>query len=81
MLCCFYLHNNFLSCRYYDRYRDKKDLAEEVLKMKLEMISPFKEYIPEKYPLIHRPKTHRASWLKKRDEMIARRIEQFKDLP
>lgn len=68
--------------RYFDRYRDKKDLAEEVLRMKLKMISPFHENPkPEKYPLIHLPKTYKPSWLKLREEIMHRRLEQYKDLP
>ena len=68
--------------RYYDRYRDKKDLAEEVMKLKMDMISPFSDY-PEKfkYPLIHRETKYKPSWLKRREEHMHRRIEQFKDLP
>jgi len=67
--------------RYFDRYRDKKDLAEEVLRMKLQVTSPFKGRPPQdKYPLIHREKTYKPSWLKLREELMHRRLEQFKDL-
>ena len=70
-----------LFARYYDRYRDKKELAEEVMKIKMKMVHPFKE--PEKsvFPLIHRETSYKPSWLKKREELMHRRLEQFKDLP
>ena len=75
-------HSFFNFFRYYDRYRDKKDLAEEVLKMKLAMISPFTAYKKPKYPMIHRTRRDaKPSWLVKREDLMHRRIEQFKDLP
>ena len=67
--------------RYIDRYRDKKDLAEEVMRLKLSMISPFKPYVPEKFPLVHKEDKYKPSWLKNKEEMMHRRLEQFKDLP
>ncbi len=71
--------------RYYDRYRDKKDIAEEVLRMKMDMISPFSAYKPpRKYPLVHigyPSSTTKLSWLRRREELMHRRLEQFKDLP
>lgn len=68
--------------RYFDRYRDKKDIAEEVLRMKLGVISPFERHpLPEEYPLIHREKKYKPTWLKLREELMHRRVEQYKDLP
>ena len=68
--------------RYYDRYRDKKELAEEVMRIKMKMIHPFHERTQEsQYPLIHRATSYKPTWLKKREELMVRRLEQFKDLP
>jgi large subunit ribosomal protein L38 len=68
--------------RYFDRYRDKKDLAEEVLRLKLKMISPFKPNPKqETFPLIHNSTKYKPSWLKRREEIMHRRLEQYKDLP
>ncbi len=46
------------------------------------MASPFSDY-PEKYkyPLAYYEKEYKPSWLKKRQEFMHRRLEQFKDLP
>lgn len=69
--------------RYFDRYRDKKELSEQVLKMKLNMVSPFEEHParPE-HPLLHiHTKEYKPSWLKKQQERMQLRQEQFKDLP
>ena len=85
-----FYHFFLFYCRYYDRYRDKKDLREEVLKMKLDMISPYEEHPTRfKYPnvhnlpyhAIHNPKEQPFSWLRRRQELINRRLEQYKDLP
>jgi hypothetical protein len=52
------------------------------MRLKLSMIAPFQEpAVREKYPLIHREKTYKPSWLKAREEIMHRRLEQFKDLP
>ena len=69
-------------CRYFDRYRDKKDLAEDVLSIRLDKKNPFTRHTrEEKYPLIHRAKCYKPSWLKNREEKMRLRLEQFKDLP
>merc|ERR1711894_230554 len=72
--------------RYFDRYRDKKDLAEEVMMMKLDMISPYKPFEhKQKYPLVSSAYSDVTkvppSWMKERMKMMNMRIEQFKDLP
>jgi len=69
--------------RYLDRYRDRKDLGEEALKLKLSMISPFKEYKPLQFPGAHEPfgRDYKPSWLKRKENVMHRRLEQFKDLP
>jgi len=67
--------------RYYDRYRDKKELGEEVMRLKLAMISPFEPYKPKiKYPLAHLD-GNKPSWLRRKEELMYRRQEQFRDLP
>jgi len=69
-------------CRYFDRYRDKKDIAEEVLSMRLDKKNPFTRHQrQEQFPLIHRYKRHHPSWLKTREEKMRLRLEQYKDLP
>lgn len=50
--------------------------------MKLSMISPDKPHPKQRpYPSIHRPKGHEFAWLKRRRELMDRRLEQYKDLP
>jgi hypothetical protein len=67
--------------RYYDRYRDTKDLNEEVLKIKLGMISPYEPYTPKlKYPLAH-INFGKPTWLRRRLDLVNRRQEQFEYLP
>ena len=65
--------------RYFDRYRDKKELHEEVLKMKLSMTSPYqKEYKDQlKYPTADRPKPGQATWITDRNMVRDRRLEQY----
>lgn len=66
--------------RYYDRYRDTKDIAEETLKMRLAAEEfNLEKGTPFKYPLVHRDKD-RPSWLQQRDILAARKREQYKDL-
>lgn len=68
--------------RYFDRYRDKKDIAEEVLSIRLDKKNPFTRHPrQENYPLIHRAKSYKPSWLKLREERMHLRREQYKDLP
>ncbi|CAD5111139.1 DgyrCDS477 [Dimorphilus gyrociliatus] len=74
--------------KYYDRYRDKKDIGEEVLKLKMKMMSPFKPYEPEfKYPGAHEHyktqwgKHYKPTWLMRREMMMNRRLAQYKSLP
>jgi len=51
--------------RYMDRYRDVKDIGEEVLKEKLKMTDPFKPRDPQpKYPNLQRLGPELPSWLK-----------------
>lgn len=77
-----------ISNRYYDRYRDKKDIGEEVLRLKMKITSPFKAYEPEfKYPGAHEHyktqwgKNYKPTWLMRREMMMNRRLAQFKNLP
>ena len=92
--CATFTYYFFHHLRYFDRYRDKKDLAEEVMKMKLDMITPFKPYSPKyKYPIVHLRLPNRKakdydhgeayvpSWLLHRQELMHRRMEQFHILP
>lgn len=70
--------------RYFDRYRDKKELNEEVLRLKLDQMSPFEGYKEKlKYPLAHYkfrdPK--KPTWLVQKENLMHRRLEQFEDLP
>lgn len=67
--------------RYYDRYRCKKDLAEEVLVQRLENLSPFKPYTPRwKYPLVHLATEKKPTWLKRRENLMHRGQEQFRHI-
>ena len=69
-------------CRYFDRYRDKKDIAEEVLSMRLDKKNPFTRHPrQEQFPLIHRAVSYKPSWLKIREDKMRLRQEQYKDLP
>ena len=54
------------------------------------MVSPYKEHPKQfKYPnihnteyhAVHNPKAQPFSWLRRRQSLIDRRLEQFKDLP
>ena len=66
--------------RYYDRYRDTKDIAEDTLKMRLDLEHFDLENGDNfEYPLVHRNKD-RPTWLQHRDNLVARRREQYKDL-
>jgi len=70
--------------RYFDRYRDKKEVAEEVVKEKLKLISPNKPYEPPfKWPHVaHRVnKGYKPTWLTRKEELMLRRREQWRDLP
>jgi len=68
--------------RYFDRYRDKKDIAEEVLSMRLDRKNPFTRHQQqEQFPLVHRAQGYKPSWLKIREEKMRLRQEQYKDLP
>jgi len=50
--------------------------------MKLDKKNPFTRHKQqEQYPLIHRSKSYKPSWLKTREEKMHLRLEQFKDLP
>lgn len=66
--------------RYLDRYRDIKDIREEVLVEKLKNTSPFKEREPNiKYPLLNR-NPNNPSWLKLKERHKLLREMQWKDL-
>lgn len=64
-----------------DRYRDKKDLAEEVLKLRLKDVSPFKPNPePPKYPHIHYPEGYEPYWFRRRKYQMKRKIGHYRDL-
>ncbi|XP_013422116.1 39S ribosomal protein L38, mitochondrial [Lingula anatina] len=46
---------------YLDKYRDIKDINEQVLVEKLKVISPFEQYKPKKYPFMY-PYKSKQSW-------------------
>lgn len=65
--------------RYLDRYRDIKDIREEVLVEKLKITSPFKEREPNiKYPLLNK-NPRNPSWLKLKERHKLLREMQWKD--
>lgn len=67
---------------YFDRYRDIKDIGEEVIRAKLQTISPFRQG-PElklQFPLAHKARHYKPSWLLLKEELMHRRVEQYKDL-
>ncbi|ESO03627.1 hypothetical protein HELRODRAFT_80148, partial [Helobdella robusta] len=76
-----YPHNEPFNV-YLDRYRDKKDINEEVLRRKLSLTQSAFEPRSQafKYPLVHRNKKYKPSWLLLKEEMMARKVDQFKDL-
>ncbi|XP_064598797.1 large ribosomal subunit protein mL38-like [Liolophura sinensis] len=67
---------------YLDRYRDVKDLREEVLREKLKMISPFSPH-PKRpaYPNIYRLPRTCPQWLKDKITFMRLRKKQWSDLP
>ncbi|XP_064640863.1 large ribosomal subunit protein mL38-like [Lineus longissimus] len=66
---------------YLERYRDKKEIAEEVLKERLSMISPFKELPKQpKYPdVFFMP--NKPQWWRLVEHHRRNREGKFKDLP
>lgn len=67
--------------RYLDRYKDVKEIQEEVLKEKLKRTSPFKGPIPQpKYPNIYRIPMSKPKWLRTKIEKMRLGEEQWKDL-
>ncbi|XP_074644133.1 large ribosomal subunit protein mL38-like [Tubulanus polymorphus] len=68
--------------KYLDYYRDHKEIAEEILKKRLKMISPFEDYPKRlKYPNIFHVPNHVPTW--KKDELAKERLRlgKYKDLP
>ena len=62
---------------YLDKYRDKKEINEQVLKEKLKITSPFKPQPPKpKYPNIFHQENHVPFWYK--EEQTAKRFREGK---
>ncbi|XP_041376103.1 39S ribosomal protein L38, mitochondrial-like [Gigantopelta aegis] len=67
---------------YLDRYKDVKEIQEEVLKEKLKRISPFAPHPPSpKYPGLKPLPLNMPSWLKTKVRNMRFRRHQWKDLP
>ena len=68
-------------CRYMDQYRDVKDLAEEAIKERLKIMSPFKPLPPiDTYGNITLGRHTGPSWLKRKQDLKWRRVGYFKDI-
>lgn len=67
--------------RYLDRYRDIKDINEEVLQEKLKTVHPFKPSTDPKYPLYRLQLENRGlpSWLKKKRRNATHKVMQWED--
>ncbi|KAL3860403.1 hypothetical protein ACJMK2_010528 [Sinanodonta woodiana] len=65
---------------YLDRYRDVKDIQEEVLKEKLKNLSPFVPKTKTKYPNIYHIDTAVSSWRRLKIQHQRLRRMQWKDL-
>lgn len=66
---------------YLDRYRDIKDINEEVLQEKLKTVHPFKPSTDPKYPLYRLQLENRGlpSWLKKKRRNATHKVMQWED--
>ena len=75
------MHNDDSFHRYLDKYRDVKELNEEVLKEKLKNADPFKpRQPPPKYPNAFRISEDVPTWRKLRLEEQRLRKNRWKDL-
>lgn len=66
--------------RYLDRYRDVKDIQEEVLKEHLKKTDPFQPTVEPKYPNIYPHAGYIPSWLKTRIQNMRFGRHQWKHL-
>ena len=66
-----------------DKYRDKKDLAEEAIRLRLSQMEnpleppPSKDKYARAYWHDYRSK---PTWLQRKEQLAARRVEYFKDV-